>query len=370
MTFTQPYRLWQPLAVILALFFAVPAQAAAVQDIRVLATGVDRSSARAAELALEYAKMRAVYLVARKMQVPDASSKLAALKPEQWKEIVRGATVLQTRREGEITYADVTVTVVNEPLRRILGLEVADATPVDTVSTVKGLLVLPVFVGKERPYVWESENRMNDPVRTALLRQGRGAVMVPAGDIEDRRLVDYQNALEVTAEQLLPMFTRYGIDEIIVAVTTLGAANTLEPSTVLLRRLGRPPATSRVEQIVLKPASEKETIKERAQNAAGAIATAATQIAGATSQIQQAKLQDAPNLPVTFRYATAHDLASMQEAVRTAPGVLQLVMPAISLQNMSGVLYLSGKREEVRMGLVKQGFIITDQGDGWIISVH
>ena len=75
MTFKQPHRIWQPLAVLMALFFmAAPAQAA-VQEIRVLATGVDRSSARAAEMALDYAKKRAVYLVARKMQVTDASAK-------------------------------------------------------------------------------------------------------------------------------------------------------------------------------------------------------------------------------------------------------------------------------------------------------
>ncbi len=371
MTFKQPHRIWQPLAAFAALILLVSAPAqAAVQEIRVLATGVDRSSVRAAELALSYAKQRAVYIVARKMQVEDAAKQVAALKPDQWKDIVRGATVLQTRREGEITYADVTVSVVDEALRRALGVEAPAVSAIDEAGAPRGVMVMPVFIGDKRPYLWEKENLVNEPMRDEVLRQGRGSVMVPAGDFDDRRLIDYQNALEVTAEQLQPMFKRYGLDEVIIAVVTLGAPATLEPTTILLRRLVLPPATSRVEAMTLKPVAENETQKMRAQKAAAAVASAATQIAGSTSKLDQARLKGAPTVAVTFRYATARELGSMQEAVRTVPGVLQLVMPAISLTNMSGILYLSGSKDEIRAALKKQGLVIVDDGEGWLISVR
>lgn len=363
-------RVWQPLAALAALMlWAMPAQAS-VQEIRVLATGVDRSSARAAEIALDYAKKRAAYLVARKMQVEDAGPKLEKLKPAQWQEIVRGATVIQTKRVQDITYADVTVTIVNEALRRALDVAEPEAPAMSADDAGRGVLVLPVFIGKTRPFLWEAENRISEPVRDQVLRQARGAVIVPAGDFDDRRLVDYQNALDVTPEQLLPMYDRYGVDEIVVAVVTVGTSKSLTPTSILLRRLGRPPASSKVESMTLKPTSATEPVNERLKNAASAIANAATQIAGATSQLQQAKLKAAPSVPIRFRYTTARDLAAMQEAVRKAPGVLQLVMPAIALNNMTGVLYLTGERSAVRQLLVKQGYLITDEGDGWIVSMY
>lgn len=365
----QPIRLWQSLAACAFMFLlAAPAQAS-IQEIRVLATGVDRSSVRANELALSYAKQRAVYLAARKLQVQDAGERVAALKPDQWKEIVRGATVLQTRREGEITYADVTVSVVMEALRRALDLPEVVPPAIDPAAVSHGVLVLPVFIGKDRPYLWEKDNLSSAPVRDEILRQSRGTVLAAAGDVEDRRLVDYQNALEVTGEELAPMFKRYGIDEIIIAITTPSAPGTPDPTAVLLRRLV-PSGKGRVEEITLPPQSEKDTLGQRVAQAAEAIAAAATQIAGSTSGLQQAKMTDAPSLPIRFRYATARDLATMQEAVRTAPGVLQLVMPAIALEDMSGVVYLSGEREAVRQYLVKKGFILSDTGEGWTIALR
>lgn len=336
-----------------------------------LGTATDRSSHRAADMAMDYAKARAVYIMARKMQVDDAANKVAQLKPEQLHDIVRGATVLQSRRVGMITYLDVTVSVVEEPLRRALGIEEAAPSIVDGMASARGVLVLPVYVGKTRPYLWEKENILDGPVRSEVLRQARGAVLVPAGDFDDRRLVDYQNALEVKAEELEPMFARYGVDEIIVAVVTLGTERTLEPSSILLRRLGHPPDPSRVEEITVKPLQQSEPADARAQDAASAVASAVTQIAGATSKQQQEKLAKAPTLPITFRYATASELGLMQDAVRTAPGVMQLSMPAIALDTMRGVVYLSDEKDKVKQALVKKGLVVKpDGGEGWVISVR
>ncbi len=369
MTFTQPQRIWQILILAVLLLTALPAQAA-IQEIRVLATGVNRSSSKAAEIALEYAKLRAVYLMARKMQVPDASQKVAKLTEEQLREIIRGASVLQTRREGEITYADVTVSVLEEPLRRAMGLEPVEASKVNALTTARGILLLPVYVGKDRPYLWEKENPMHAPVRTQVMRQARGSVLMPAGDFDDRRLVGYDNALEVTSEELSPMFARYGVDEIVVAVVTLSKPGTLDPSSILLRRLPLPPNVSRVEEVLLKPENPAMTLEERAEDAAVAMAGAVTQIAGATSQLQRDALAEAQQIRVMFRYATARDLAEMQSAVRDAPGVMQLSMPAITLQGMEGVMYLSGPAAEVKKAIMAKGFMVRDRGEGWLVSVR
>jgi hypothetical protein len=361
---------WQWLAAFAVLFLLAGHAQAATQDIRVLATGVDHSSSKASALALDYARKRAVYLVARKMQVENASIKVAALKDQQLEQIIRGATVLQTRRDGDVTYADVSVTIVDEALRRALGLEDPAANMADTEPASRSVLVIPVYIGEGRPYLWEKENVVSAPVHSEVLRQSRGAVLMPAGDTDDRRLIDYQNALEVTNEQLAPLFKRYGVDEIVIALVTLGAEATEDPTSIVLRRLQPVPITTRVEEISLKPLSKSSSVVERAHDAAGAIAAAATSIAGATSQLQQAEFKDAPQIGVTFRYATARELGKMQEAVRHTPGVLQLVMPAIALENMHGILYLSASEDDVRAAIAKQGIIVNGTKDGWLLSLR
>lgn len=355
----------------MALLLAAPSAAsAAVQEIRVLAKGVDRSSTKASELALDYAKKRAVFIVARKMQVVDAAAKVAKLRDDQMREIVRGATVLQTRRDGEITYADVSVTVMDDVLRRALGIEIPTTSAADAAGP-RAVLVLPVYATADRAFLWEGDNQLTTPLRSEAVKQGHGTIILPAADFDDRRLVDYQNALEVKPDELATMFTRYGVDEIIVAIVKPGAEGTAEPTSVLLRRLSPPPTTVvRVEELTLPLPAPADSTQARVQVAAASIAAAASNIAGATSMRDQERLKGATQLPVNFRYATARELGMMQEAVRGAPGVMQLSMPAIALENMNGIVYFSGDKEAIRQTLLKQGILIADDGTGWRLSLH
>src|SRR6187399_2248714 len=100
---------------LLALAFAFPAFAA-IQQVRVMAVGIDRSASKAQALAIEYAEKRAVYLTARKMPVDQPSAKIAALTDEEFREIVRGSEINKIRRRGERTYADITVSIVDTAL--------------------------------------------------------------------------------------------------------------------------------------------------------------------------------------------------------------------------------------------------------------
>ncbi len=369
MTFRQPHRIWQWLFLIFWMVAAAPAHAG-VQEIRVLATGVDHDSHKAADLAYDYARKRAVYLLARKMQIENAEEKCAALTADQLNQIIRGATVLQTKRTGDITYEDVTVTLVEEPLEQALKFTPPVTLDLDA-GAAQGVLVVPVLVAKGRPWLWENDNVLMEPTRNQVLKQGRGAVILPAADFDDRRLVDYQNVLQVKPDELAPMFKRYGINEILIAIVTPGDEGTDAPTSILLRRLQPPPKESHTEEITLKPESSGDDSAARIAQAASQIAATATQIAGSTSELEQDKLKTAPSVTISFHYATAHDLAAMEEAVRGSPGVLKLVLPSISLTGMSGTLYFNGAtRDVVRNAVMKQGFIVKDNGQDWVISTH
>ncbi len=349
------------------LVLAQPA-AAAVQDIRVVGVGSDTSSLQAAEKALDYAKKRAVYLATVKLGVANAGKILSKFTDEQFAQIIRGATVTQTRREGYITYSDVSVTIVDEALRRALKLPDDYGKARTKAIDARGVLLLPVYASKERAYLWEKENALRAPLAEEVRRQSYGSVLLPGGDLEDLRLIDYNNALTVGAEELAPMFKRYGADEIVVAVLTVGAAGTTDASSVLLRRIT--PTKSRNEVMEIPLSGADETSATRVGKAASAIANAVTQIATSTAERDQAARAAAKTIAVTFAYAIPKELARMQTAVRNAPQVLYLDVPSIALAQVAGTIYLKGEATALRELLVKQGVVVTTNGEGWRLSAR
>lgn len=358
---------WQWLAAIGALLsmgLAAPAQAA-VQEIHLIAAGVNPSSDKATAAALDYARKRAVYLLLAKMKIERADERAAALTPVQMGRIVRGVNVTQMKRSGDVTYAEVTVSIVDRILLQELGIDPSGDTG-DVNASYRGVLVLPVLVVKGQPYVWGKENTLLAPMASEVLRLSHGAVVVPTGDFDDLRLIDNRNVLTMKGADLSPMFTRYGVEEIIVAMMPDDAPDAEGLTTILLRRLT--PETERVEQIALQPLGK--TPPERMQEAVSLVATSVTQMAASTSQKQQEKLKAAPQVPVYLRYGSVREIGQIQTAIRSTEGVMQLSIPAIDLQQMQGVIYLSADKEVVKKALAKKGLLVRDQKAGWLVSLR
>lgn len=354
------------LALVLVLGGATPSHAA-TQEVRVLAVGNDNSSLKADEKALEYARKRAVYLAARKLGVKDPSGTVAKFTDKQFADIIRGANVVKTRRDGTITYSEVNVTIVDGPLRRALKLPELPEDPADKL-TMRAVLLLPLYVAPSRAYLWEKENLLREPLADEIRRQARGGILLPGGDLEDLRLIDYQNALTVKPEELKPMFDRYGAEEIIIAVLTPGASGTMDASSVLLRRLKID--GSRNEVIEIPPETAEEISSVRLAKSASAIANAITQIASSTAERDQLLRNKSTQIPVRFAYAIPKDLAFMIEAVRNSPEVLSLDLPTIGLAQVTGTIYLKGDEATLKEALIKQGVIVTVMSKGWRLSVR
>lgn len=365
-------RSWQPIAAGLAaamLCAASPAHAAVVQEFRIVGVGVEDNSTKAQDLALDYAKKRAVYLAARKLGVANASEVVAKFTPTQYSEIIRGTNITQTRRKQEITYLEVHVTLLEVPLRRALKLPEGEKMVEATATPpLRGVLLLTVYVSPERAYMWEKGNQLRAPMADEIRRHAHGGVLLPGADLEDLRLVDYQNALTVKGEELKPMFERYGAEEIIIAVLTPSSVGSMTPSSILLRRLTL--KGNRNELLEVPPAVPEETSAIRLARSAEAIAAAVTQIASSTAERDEAARRTAKKMPVTFLYSVPKDFARMQDAMRQSPEVLSLDLPSIGLARVSGTLYVKGDVETLRAALVKQGIIVTPHLGGWQVSVR
>lgn len=366
--YSKTFGRLQTLRTALAVFFLLPALAQAMpQEYSILAVGVDTSRSKAEAYAMDYARKRAVFLAASKMGVSDPAKAITQIKPELMPQIIRGATVQKTQRLGEKTYQQISVTIAEDALRAALNIKDSAAKPQDNVKH-HSVLVIPVTVAPERTWVWEKENILRAPLSEELLRQSRGMVMLPSGDLQDLRLIDRENALKIEGEELLPMFERYGAEEILVAAMQLGPEKTIEPTRIILHRVTTKGV--RDEALETVPEGENDTVEARTLAAARAIASAATQIASTTEEDPEDKLAKATKIKLRFVYATPKELAKLTESIRKAPGVLRLELPAIMLNNASGLIYLDGEKTALRKTLAAQGIVIRDLGEEWTASAR
>ena len=374
--YSKPRAVWQLrkgvglLTLVVALFSGAVSPAwAGSQEFTIMAVGVSNNSEKADAYALDYARKRAVYLAILKLGVSEAGAKAAKIPEDDWAQIVRGATVVQSKRQGNQTIAEIKVTVEDGPLRKALAYK-ENAGVIGAVDAVplRSVLVLPVVVTPKHTFVWEKENALRGPLSSELLRQAHGAVMLPGGDLQDLRLIDGENVAKVTMAELKPMFDRYGAQEIIIALVKPGTLETQEPDKVILRRLSVYQPNSEV--IDIPPEKTTDSAQVRMAHTAQVVAQATVEIASSSVDDAQAKLKKAMKIPLHFVYITPRELAVMTDAIRHAPGVLLLELPAITLNNVTGTIYLDGDKTALRKALAAQGIVSRDQGNQWTLSVR
>ena len=375
----QHLRLWQlrkrrAAAVLLAVaLFSIlsPLPAfAGIQEYTVPAVGYGQTDEAGQAQALDYGRKRAVYLAVRKLGFGNPSDVAARIPPKDFAQIVRGATVLQYHRIGEKTYAQISVSIDDDILRKLLDVKDGPATisAQDNRQPLRNILVLPMLITPDKTFIWEKDNPLRKQLSIALLKQSHGMVILPAGDMQDLRLIDAKNAHTVTMAELKPMYDRYGADEIILAIATLSPPNTDTPTQVLLRRLSALNLPS--EALEVAPDSTTDTADQRIEQTARAIATASVEIATSTSANEQAKLATSTKIKVRVDYAIPQELAHIEQAVNAAPGVLLFEMPQISLNSVSGTIYLNGDPVALRKSLTAKDIFVREKEGMWVLSVR
>lgn len=347
------------------MFAAAPAAHAALHEIRVIGVGIDTLRSEAEAKAVDYAKKRALYMLARKLGVPNVSEELSKLKEAEIKEMIRGHTVVRTQRKDDVTYAEVKVSIVDTPLRKHLGLPDDED---EYKFRRRGVLILGVYMDGERPLLWEKRNPLTEPLKAQGLKMGKGSVIMPVGDPEDLRVVDYNNILTIEYKEMQAMVDRYGASEVLVAVVTTGLEGTNDATDILTRRL-----TDRgikLERITVKPLKPVATEEERVNDAVYAIAQIATDLASSISIEERQALEKATKLPLLFSFITMKEYGDMLAAVRAYPGQEQLDVPSINLHKVQGVLYYDGDEKKLREHLRKYAIFVRPTADGWELSLR
>jgi hypothetical protein len=344
---------------------ASPAHAA-LHEIMVIGVGIDNMRSEAEAKAIDYGKKRAIYLLSKKLGAVDSEVTLAKLKPETLKDMVRGYTIIRRERSEDRTYVEMRVTIVDTPLREALGLP--EAEDGSNNFRRRGILVLPVFVATERPLLWEKRNPLSQPLKSLALKMGKGSVILPVGDPDDLRVVDYNNVLTITYDRLKEMVARYGASEVLVAVVTLGLEDTSEPTDILLRRLTKD--QTKLERITLNPTNALERPDARIQAAVVAIAQVATDLASSVAVQEREALAAVTQQKVDFTFITMREFGEMQAALRSFPGFKQLIVTKSDLHLVHAVLYYEGSEKKLRAHLKKSAIFVRPGEKSWELNLR
>lgn len=353
----------RPIAWIMVFFsLSIASQAvAAVHEVEVMGVGVHDDIEIAQRLADDYAKKRAIYLLAQKWQVPDLEKKLSKLDEATLAQAIRGARTLDFRREGDILYTKTIVSVLDAPIKRALKL--AEGEDVAEKEGI-GILLVPVFKDGERIWVFDRSNPLRQPVRRAALTLGNQLVVVPLGDSRDLRVVDYDNILDARYDTFKPLLERYGAKEVVVALVDAPdvASNT---TRVLYNRMydgGLKP------EILDIKTADKTNLAARYEEVAKVVVSMAAKQAVATSVSEQKQREAFIKQHVLFSFTTMQEYGRLDQLLRAAPGVEALEIGAIALQQVEAVFYHKGNLNPVLAYLEKKGVKLREKGAIWVLS--
>lgn len=360
-TLTRKILFWQ---LLLALFLPLSAQAA-VQKVQVLAVVSHKKIDIAQQMALDYAKKRALFQLASKWNVEDLSAKLSKLPEKTLNRSVRGAEIIRTARQEDILYAEVAVMVQDTVLKRALGVPLNDAA---LPNTVRGILVIPVRMDGEIPRIWGKENTLIPLLQREALTYGGGAVVLASGNRDDMAELGADNLLSADFAELKAMAARYGGDEILIAVVTPGLPETKNPTEILLKRLMA--HDTRAEALSLEPKNATTPEAERLSDAAETIARYAAGLTQAVAELERRNWAKLPQQHVTLQFTTLREYGVMDTVLRESKAVAHMDIPVQQLQRVEAVLSLAAPAQQLREELIRAGVRVDAQGDRWILRMR
>lgn len=357
----KPY-VWQWLPALLCLFFVGTAHAA-MQEVTVTGIGVHPDIEKAQPMALDYAKRRALYEMALKWNVEDLQTKMQRLPAGVIAQSVRGARIVDFKREGDVLYTKTVVSVLDTPLKRALKVPLSMAS---NIPRGLGVLIIPVFKDGEQILVWDKSNPLRAPVRRAALTGGNQSVVVPLGDAKDLAEIDYDNILNARYQQFEGLLKRYGAKEVMVVLLTPPEGEDA-PTRVLVNRIFKDGMKPELLEIKAKKGSN---MAARYHDVAVTVVGLAAQRAAATSGEERDKRAKASAQPVIFRFTTMAEYGQVDKIVRAGPDVTGLEVKNIALQEVDGVLYHTGTPEKLREYLEKQSVKMREEGGSWVLSLR
>lgn len=251
---------------------------------------------------------------------------------------------------------------------RAMFPEIPQQLPVgaDAVPKSKAVLVLPVYREADNTLkLWQDDNKWRSVWSEAALEFGKGLVVTPQGDMNDRVDVDDTNINNATSKSLARMYGRYGIGE--VYVLTAFFDKNADPRATLevtvKKLLQDKDETSRMDYII----RSSETLDALMSRAANDIADHIYR--DQTIDPNKVEYDRLKEINARMNVSDIHEWEELRKRILARGNIVGIRMTSISFYETDMVITYKGTPDMLGKTLVASGLRVMQDGDSLVLMM-
>jgi uncharacterized protein DUF2066 len=357
---------------VLILWTNSPVQADSLFAVRGIS--VDKTAASASEarvLALAEGQKRAFSALLRKLTPKTYHPDLPVLDDAEIASMVTGVQVMSEKTSAKRYLADLTVEFKGN---RVLPILQARRIPYSE-SISKPILVLPVFDNEGQKNLWDEPNPWRDAwievfdgkkgPEGSLQRQDDWAqsrvlpIQVPAGTLDDMKLVTVDDAVYLREEQIRAIADTYGAGAVLVAYASLQNQNGIRRLDISYQR------SDLLMPAVVETFTGGDTDRDIFRAA----------IFDVVTNLQESwKDQNILNRDVQNKLAVSTSIENLQswlkikEKVTRIPAIELVTVREMSIKSVYWEISFLGDLSQLRNALAQQNLILKDDDGYWSLN--
>jgi hypothetical protein len=371
------------LASFLQLFVVItPANALAAADLVVDnfvvdSDGTDANDARTRALA--QGEMEAFKQLITKLNPSKAADIIAKTIPTEVNKTIRGFEVLEenstpTHYHATLKYNfDPTQIQLLLPVLQpsVTGANAPPAAPaaqpeITTEGHIsKAVLVLPVYSEGGKLKLWQDDNKWRTIWYESALESGRGYVIVPIGDLDDRVDVDDTNVANATSATLARLYKRYGVGEIYVLNAYYNQKADPKPTLeVTIRRITPDKSEISRQDYTIHSTEKLDNLMARASND---IAKRLENIQTLNpNKIEYDRLKD---INARVNVTNINEWEALRKRLLTHSNIVGVKLTSISFYETTLVITFKGTADMLGKTLVASGLRVMEDGDSLVLTL-
>ena len=338
------------------------AQAGRMDSIVVVeATGSSATEAR--DVALAKGEIEGFRLLLQRLDPTQADARIATTPESRIHSMVKGMEVMDEKFSATTYRAKLRITYDDGAIGEVLSAVGATSAAASMTSHV---LVLPVLKGGGVVKLWEDGNPWRDIWNSVGLEVGRGVILLPYGDQNDKDSLDAFTATTADYNRMMVLAARYGADQIVVAeampVHEEGSVPRLE---VKLRRLS---VNGQEETLDTYTAQGEDTTEVLMVKAAKAVA--ATLKGENTPGYSNVSTPGGKQVMVLAAINDITQWTDLRQRLLAMSPVEKLELKAISSRQVDLILHYRGDPSTLISNFEAQAIAVNPVGEYWTISVQ
>ena len=279
--------------------------------------------------------------------------------------LVRGTEVLDEKISSNRYRARLQVTFDADEISNLIGKNGAGNTTEQIVATVGSFLIIPAYEEDGVQMLWEESNPWRNAWKVQGLEVTSGDIVVPFGDTNDIKVVDYSNVASANFSALLPLTLRYGVSDVVILQAKLSHTPDLQVD-VVKRRINRTQNEVNLTSYRADPQETKDALLSRAaKDITESLQHKKTEEMEASKTVSGGERN---NVMVLASISTLASWTQLRTKLATLPMIDKLEVLALAPQQVDLIIHYRGTPDSLGNAITSQNIRLVKNPDYWVIS--